>query len=85
MLRQAFVGALRGDVDVLGTLEKRDIEALAKEVGQWNEMLAAFAGQLQDALEKTGQPEGLSLEAPILEFPDFEHLEAEGRNPKKTA
>ncbi len=68
-----------------GYWEKRDIEALAKEIGEWNQMLAAFAGQLQDALENTGQPDGLSLEAPILEFPDFEHLEAEGRNPPKSA
>ena len=35
-------------------------------------MIAAQAGQLKDLL-------GDQVEAPITQFPDFEHLEARGR------
>jgi len=55
--------------------EKRDVRALAEEVGQWNEMIAAFAGQLKDQF-------GADFEAPITDFPDFEHLEARGQPAK---
>jgi hypothetical protein len=58
--------------------EKRDVKALAQEVGEWNEMIAAQAGQLKDLL-------GDKVKAPITEFPDYEHLEARGRNPKARA
>ncbi len=51
--------------------KQRDVEALAKEVGSWNEMIAAFAGQLKDRL-------GQQLVAPITKYTDFEHLEARG-------
>ena len=51
--------------------EKRDLKALAEEVGEWDAMIAAFAGQLKDAL-------GGNVSAPILNRPDFEHLEAAG-------
>ena len=53
--------------------QKRDVKALAEEVGQWNEMIAAGAGRLKDLI-------GNELEAPILAHPNFEHLEAKGRN-----
>ena len=53
--------------------EKRGIEALSREVGQWNEMIAAWAGQLKDQF-------GDSLLAAISQFPNFEHLEARGRS-----
>ena len=53
--------------------EKRDVRALAEEVGQWNEMIAAFAGKLKDQF-------GGDLEAPITDYSDFEHLEARGQN-----
>ena len=52
--------------------EKRDMEALAREVGQWNQMIAGWAGQLKDVL-------GDEVFSAITEFPDFEHLEAKGR------
>jgi hypothetical protein len=52
--------------------EKRDIAALAREVGQWNEALAAWAGQLKDHL-------GDGLLSAIADFPNFEHLEAAGQ------
>ena len=56
--------------------EKRDVQALAKEVGDWNELIAANVGQLKDLL-------GGNLEAPIAQYPDFEHLEARGRRKKR--
>ncbi len=52
--------------------EARDAEALAKEVGAWNVMIAGFAGQLKDAL-------GNGVVSAITQFPNFEHLEAKGR------
>ncbi len=52
--------------------EQRDVPALAREVGEWNQMIAGFSGQLKDWF-------GDSLESEIAKFPDFEHLEAKGR------
>jgi hypothetical protein len=52
--------------------QRRDIEALARNVGEWNEMLAAWAGQLKDQL-------GDGLLSAIAQFPNFEHLEAAGQ------
>ncbi len=52
--------------------ETRDVEALAREVGSWNEMIAGFAGQLKDAL-------GANVVSEIAKFPNFEPLEARGR------
>ncbi len=49
--------------------------ALAKEVGEWNTMIAGFAGALNDALAGSG----IGMEAPITDFPDFEQLEFKGR------
>jgi hypothetical protein len=46
---------------------------LAEEVTRWNRMIAGFAGRLKDKL-------GGGVEAPITEFPNFEHLEAKGRD-----
>jgi hypothetical protein len=55
--------------------------ALAKEVGEWNQFIAGFAGALSDALAGSG----MTLEAPIKEFADFERLEFRGRNQKHLA
>ena len=52
--------------------------ALAKEVGEWNALMAGFAGALSDALAKNN----MTLEARIKSFQDFEHLEFRGRNSK---
>jgi len=52
----------------------RDVRALAKQVGEWNEMTAAFFGELKDLLGDHGD----QLEAAITKFPNFEHLEAAG-------
>jgi hypothetical protein len=51
---------------------KRDVRALAQEVGSWNEMIASWAGQLKDRF-------GPNIVAEINKFPNFEHLEAKGR------
>ena len=51
--------------------EQRDVQALVPEIESWNGMLAAFAGQLKDAL-------GDGVQAPITEYPNFEHLEQAG-------
>jgi hypothetical protein len=48
---------------------------LVKEIGEWDSFVAGFAGALKDASEQAG----LSLQAPITERMDFEHLEAEGQ------
>ena len=55
--------------------EKRDIQALAQEVGSWNEGMAALVRKLKDLF-------GGNIEAPITKFPNFEHLEAKGQKPK---
>ncbi len=57
-----------------GYWEKRDLEKLAGEVGQWNELIAAFSGILHDAADK----QGATIESAIMGFPNFEHLEAKG-------
>ncbi len=62
-----FPGSDEGDY-----WEKRDIKALAQEVGEWNEHIAGLVGKMKDMF-------GGNFEAPITEFPDFEHLEAKGR------
>lgn len=49
--------------------DNRNIEELAKQVGEWNCMIASFVGQLKDAF-------GDDFQAPITEFQNFEHLEA---------
>lgn len=54
--------------------EQRNVAALAKEVGDWNTMIAGFVGQLSDLCE------GDVLVASIKDRGDFEHLEAKGRD-----
>jgi hypothetical protein len=54
--------------------DHRDVRKLAETVGEWNQMVAAVVGQFKDAV---GGPE---IQAPITEFPNFEHLEAKGRD-----
>lgn len=53
--------------------QNRDLQKLTQEVGEWNEMIAGLAGQLKDFADS----KGLSLEAAITQYPDFEHLEAQ--------
>jgi hypothetical protein len=53
--------------------EKRDVKALAAEVGEWNSMIGAFTGAMDELV-------GPKVAAPIKSFPDFEHLEAKGQD-----
>ena len=52
--------------------EKRDVRSLAEEVVRWNQQMAGLAGKMKDLL-------GGDVEAAIMKFQNFEHLEAEGR------
>jgi hypothetical protein len=56
--------------------EKRDIQALVKEIGQWDAFIAAFAGALKD----TADAKGMTLESPITQRKDSDHLEAAGQS-----
>ena len=46
--------------------------SLLQLVGQWNQMIAAFAGRVKDWYDG-------DVEAAITAYPDFEHLEARGQ------
>ncbi|MES2177074.1 MAG: hypothetical protein V4550_04350 [Gemmatimonadota bacterium] len=50
--------------------ETRDISRLLAELGAMNRLIAAFAGKLADRLG-----DDRSIQAPIFEHPEFEHLE----------
>lgn len=68
----AELGVLDRVTDEGGYWESRDPEALAREIGSWNQMVAGFAGRLKDML-------GEGVQAEIAKFPNFEHLEADAR------
>ena len=58
--------------------EKRDVKALVEEVAEWNSMIAGNLGPMRDAIEAVGlNPR--ELEGPIADYPNYEHLEAKGR------
>lgn len=61
--------------DDCGYWEHRNEARLRLELERWNEMVAAFAGQMKDRL---GSEPGHSVSAPILTAANFEHLEARG-------
>jgi hypothetical protein len=67
----AELGVLRSVSDESGFYERRSIEALVQEVGEYNARIAAFVGQLKDT-------HGGKFLAEITKFPNFEHLEAKG-------
>jgi len=54
-----------------GFWEHRNVVALAETVGRWNRHLAGFVGRFKDWY-------GDDIVAPITDYPDFEHLEADG-------
>lgn len=56
---------------------KYDVKALVEEVGDWNQMIAATFGALNDVVNAKGA--STSLDSPITSFPDFERLEFKGR------
>ena len=70
------MGILDAVKDESGFWETRDIKALVETVGKWNRQIAGMVGQYKDEI-------GGIIAAPIKEFPNFEHLEAEGRDPNK--
>ena len=53
--------------------EKRSIPALVDEVASWNAFIAAGVGAFDELV-------GVKAMAPIKEFPDYEHLEAQGQD-----
>ena len=67
------LGCLEAVRDEGGFWQQRDVAKLADEIGSWNQMLAAFGGQLKDVL-------GDEVQAAISEYPNFEQLEAAGQN-----
>lgn len=50
--------------------------ALAREVGEWDTMVAAMAGAMKDAI-------GGQVAAPIMDYPNFEALEFRGAQAKE--
>ena len=66
------LGLVHEVADEGGFWPKRDVAALVKEIGSWNQMIAAFGGKLKDVL-------GAGVETPISEYPNFEQLEAAGQ------
>ena len=70
--RAKALGILESVNDEGGFWDNRDVKALVETVGQWNAQLAGLVGQFKDRF-------GGMVIAPITDFPNFEHLEAEGR------
>jgi hypothetical protein len=70
------LGVLGEVNDEGGFFDKRDVQALVKEVGEWNQMIAGAVGRMKDSF-------GGTIEAEITKFSDFEHLEAKGREGEK--
>jgi len=57
---------------------KYDVKALVEEVGEWNTMIAATFGAINDTLKAKGS--SAELVAPITGYSNFEHLEFKGQN-----
>lgn len=69
------LGCLDEVSDEGGYWEKRNLPELVRQIGSWNEMIAAFGGALKD-LVGDGP---MGVESPITQYPDFEQLEAAGQ------
>ena len=54
--------------------EKRDLAALAKEIGEWDALLAGLGGVLKD----TAEAQGVGFESAMSGRPDFERLRIRG-------
>lgn len=57
-----------------GYWQERNLEKLGRQVGEWNEMMAAVGGLFKDQASRDGG----TVEAAIAGFANFEHLEAKG-------
>ena len=66
------MGILEAVKDESHYWDNRDVKALVESVGKWNRQIAGIVGEYKDEI-------GGKISAPITEFSDFEHLEAEGR------
>lgn len=67
------LGLLQEVSDEGGYWKQRDVKALAEEVGNWNTMIAGWAGRLKDSF-------GEGLVSEIAKYPNFEHLEAKANH-----
>lgn len=77
MLEAAKQLGILGNVsDPSGYWEERNLEALVETITKETVMMAAIMGNLKDAFEQ----QGYKAIAPILDYPNFEYLEAEGNN-----
>lgn len=71
--RAKEMGILDWVSDESGYWQDRDAAGLAQTVHDWNRKIAGFVGSMKDQTSA-------DIEAEITAFPDFEHLEAEGRD-----
>lgn len=69
------LGILREVLDEGNYWQDRDVQSLARQVGQWNQMVAAA----MEALGNQARQIGGTLSAPICQYPDFPHLAAKGK------
>lgn len=69
--RARQLGLLAEVKDEGGFWETRNVASLVKTIGQWNRHMAGLVGRINDWF-------GGEFVAPITDYPDFEHLEAEG-------
>ena len=67
------LGVLKEVSDEGHFFENRDIPALVSTVADWNAFIAAGAGAIDELV-------GGKAVAPIKDYPDFEHLEAQGKD-----
>ena len=70
----ATLGILKEVSDEGDYFQNRDVPALAKQVGDWNTMMAGWSGRFKDAF-------GEGIVSEIAKFPNFERLEAKGQEP----
>jgi hypothetical protein len=66
------LGILEAVKDESHYWENRDMKTLVETVGQWNRHIAGLVGHYKDQI-------GGVISAPISDYPNFEHLEADGR------
>ena len=73
--RAKAMGILEAVKDESHFWDNRDVKALVETVGQWNRHIAGIVGQFKDQI-------GGDFAAPITDFPNFEHLEADAQKEK---
>lgn len=75
----AELGLLAEVKDESKYFQTRDATALGKELARWNEVIAGAVGTMKDTLDPLGK-DAQAIIAEITKFPNFEHLEAKGRD-----